>query len=258
MRSFCLCRMSSRGCPYQCTFCDRTVFGNRCRIHSPEYIMEMIKKLYFDFGIREIAFNDDNLVVFKKQLIRLCHMLIDSKLNISWICLGSVNAVDKELLKLMKRAGCWQIMWGIETGSQELLKLHNKPANLEQTRKALEDTRRAGIRNNEMHNTYLQLYPNTDVWRTADKYGAFSREWWAMGAMKPNFVPFGLTSEILEKYQKKFYISFYLWPRIILYFLAKCRRPRAAMRIFKTGLDFLKLIFRTLIIKRDYKKIKKA
>jgi Fe-S oxidoreductase len=269
--------MSSRGCPYQCTFCDRSVFGNRCRIHSAEYIMKMIRKLYHDFGIREVVFNDDNLVVFRKQLIDLCNMLIKEKLKISWVCLGSVNAVDEELLKLMKKAGCWQIMWGIETGSEELLKMHKKPANLTQIRKALEAAHKAGIRNkgffilglyheteeslkqtlkfmlslplDEMHNTYLQPYPNTEVWKTADKYGSFNKDWKAMGAMTPNFVAKDLTAEMLERYQKQFYLKFYLRPRIMLYFLWKCRRPSVAIRILRIGLDLIKVIFMALIPK---------
>lgn len=272
--------MSSRGCPYQCTFCDRSVFGNRCRIHSPEYIMKMIRKLYFDFGIREIVFNDDNLVVFKKQLADLCNMMIREKIRLSWICLGSVNAVDEKLLRLMKRAGCWQIMWGIETGSQELLRLHKKPANLDQVRMALETAHKVGIRNkgffilglyheteetlkqtlkfmlslplDEMHNTYLQPYPNTEVWNTAGQYGKFSKEWKAMGAMTPNFVAKDLTAEILERYQKKFYLRFYLRPRIIFYFLYKCRRPRIAMRVFRISLDLVRVIFTALA--SNYKK----
>jgi radical SAM superfamily enzyme YgiQ (UPF0313 family) len=262
--------MASRGCPYQCTFCDRSVFGNRCRIHSPQYIMKMIEKLYHEYGIREIVFNDDNFIVFKKQLVEFCNLLIASKMKVSWICLGSVNIADEELLKLMKKSGCWQIMWGIETGSEDLLKLHKKPANLDQVRKALALSRKVGIRNkaffilglfhetektlqqtldfmvslplDEMHCTYLQLYPNTEVWHTADKYGTFSREWEAMGAMTPNFVPFDLTSEVMEKFQKLFYIKFYFRPRIIWYFLMKCRRPAIAVKIFRTGFDFLKVV----------------
>jgi hypothetical protein len=101
----------------------------------------------------------------------------------------------------------------------------------------------------EMHNTYLQPYPNTEVWKTANEYGSFSKDWKAMGAMTPNFVAKDLTVEILERYQKKFYLKFYLRPSIVLYFLWKCRRLSVAIRIFRIGFDLIKVILMALIPK---------
>lgn len=107
--------VTTRGCPYRCIFCDRSVFGNRSRSFSPEYVLEMIRVLHDRYSVREIVFEDDTMFVFKKNLAALCEMLLREGWGISWSCLGRVNSVDSELLALMKQAGCWQIGYGIES-----------------------------------------------------------------------------------------------------------------------------------------------
>ena len=113
--------ISARGCPHLCIFCDTSVFSRQYRAFSAEYIIEMINFLQLNFGIKEIIFEDDTFVIFKKRLILLCETLIKKKINISWSCNGRADAVKPDILRLMKKAGCWQISYGIESGDPEIL-----------------------------------------------------------------------------------------------------------------------------------------
>ncbi len=94
-------------------------------------------ELHQSYGIREFSFEDDTFVTFKARLKDICEQLIDLNLGISWSCLGRVNHVTLENLRLMRQAGCWQISFGIESGSAEILTLINKRVTLDQVRQAV-------------------------------------------------------------------------------------------------------------------------
>ena len=113
----------TRGCPYHCTFCSyRSVTGHRIRFHSIPYIIEEIKFLKSNFGIKEICFIDDNFLVLKHLVIDLCEQIIKQKLDIKWSCFGiRLDLVDKDILSLMEKSGCYLLTVGIESGSQRIL-----------------------------------------------------------------------------------------------------------------------------------------
>ena len=113
----------TRGCPYQCTFCScRSVTGHRIRSHSVPYIIEEIKFLKSNFGIKEICFIDDNFLVLRHLVIDLCEQIIKQKLDIKWSCFGiRLDLVDKDILSLMEKSGCYLLTVGIESGSQRIL-----------------------------------------------------------------------------------------------------------------------------------------
>lgn len=129
--------VTTRGCPYKCIFCDRSVFGNKCRGHSAQYILELIEYLYKRFGIREILIEDDTFVTFKSRLIKICEGIINRGIKISWSCLARADAVTPEILSLMKKAGCWGISYGIETGDEEVMKFIGKNLNLGKVEQAV-------------------------------------------------------------------------------------------------------------------------
>jgi len=113
----------TRGCPYRCTFCSsRSITGHRIRSHSVDYIIREIKYLISRFGIKEFCFVDDNFLVLKNQTAELCEKMIREKLNIRWSCFGiRLNLVDRDILKLMEKSGCYLLTVGIESGSQRIL-----------------------------------------------------------------------------------------------------------------------------------------
>ena len=91
-------------------------------MHSAKYLIEEIKMLQHDYGIKEILFYDDTFTTYRKNVKDFCIRIIDEKIDISWVCFSRVDTIDEETLGLMKKAGCHQIMYGIESGSEEILK----------------------------------------------------------------------------------------------------------------------------------------
>ena len=137
---------SSRGCPYQCIFCDKTVFGSQWRARSAESVLEEIELVVKDFGVKSIVFYDDLFTVKKDRVMDICKGIIEKKIDIEWKCEGRVNIVDEESLKWMKKAGCSMIAYGVESGNQKGLDYLNKGTKVEQIRRAFELTRKAEIK----------------------------------------------------------------------------------------------------------------
>ncbi len=136
--------MTSRGCPGKCTFCSKAL-GNRLVFKSAKTIFKEIKYLIKKYGIKQILFYDDTFTVHRKNVIALCDLLIKNKIDISWTCFARVDFVDFNLLKLMKKAGCHQIMYGVENIDKRVLKNINKKTNVVQVVKAVEWTKKAKI-----------------------------------------------------------------------------------------------------------------
>ncbi len=138
--------ISSRGCPYHCIFCDKSVSGSRWRARSPENVLEEIEELYFQENVKAIIFYDDLFTLDKKRVIEICQGIIDRKIKISWKCEGRVNIVDEEMLYWMKRAGCEIIAYGIETKHQEGLDWLKKGVSEKEIERAVRLTKKAGIK----------------------------------------------------------------------------------------------------------------
>src|SRR3990172_3353198 len=137
--------ISSRGCPYQCTFCDRKVFGNKFRAHSPQYVVDEIEELINKHGAREIRFMDDIFTMNKKRTVDICEEILKRGIKIPWTCLARVNAVNPDILKKMKQAGCWQVIYGIESGDQNMLDKMKKGVTVEQNEQAIQWSKEAGL-----------------------------------------------------------------------------------------------------------------
>jgi radical SAM superfamily enzyme YgiQ (UPF0313 family) len=137
--------MTSRGCPYNCSYCATSIWQRKIRYRSVDNIIEEIKLIIDKYSTRQFTFKDDSFTVDKKIVIELCDRLIREKIKVNWDCNTRVNLVDEELLKKMKKAGCNSIKVGIETGSERISKLMNKKISFEQCRKAAKLFREAGI-----------------------------------------------------------------------------------------------------------------
>jgi len=138
--------ITSRGCPYRCVYCAGfRIFGATHRFHSTDRIINELRLLKEKYGADSIQFYDDTFTVDAQRVHELCDRMIDEKLNVQWSCFTRVDLVDEELLRKMKRAGCYLIFYGLESGVQRILNLMQKGVTLEQSEKALIITRRAGI-----------------------------------------------------------------------------------------------------------------
>ena len=135
-----------RGCPYFCSFCDQAGTGARRR--SPQKVIEEIKDCVNKYGIKEISFWDDTMSYHKKWMREFLDLLIKENLDLVWSCYAAVNTVDKEILKLMRKAGCWNIFYGYETAIEELaenIQTNRKNKNFDRMKQVAKWTKEAGI-----------------------------------------------------------------------------------------------------------------
>lgn len=139
--------VTSRGCPAACCFCIKHVtYGNSVRVRSPENIMEELWLLH-ELGIHNVNMYADLFTVKREQVVGLCNLILQEGLKVHWTCSSRVDFVDEEMLQLMARAGCWLIAWGIESGSQEVLRRARKGISPEKAERALRWAKAAGIKN---------------------------------------------------------------------------------------------------------------
>ena len=139
--------VTSRGCPAGCKFCIKHVsYQTSVRVRSPQLILEELKVLS-DLGIHNVHMYADLFTVNRQQVVDLCNLILESGLKVNWTCNSRVDYVDEEMLKLMGKAGCWYMSWGIESANELILKRIRKGYHKEQAFKALKWSKAAGINN---------------------------------------------------------------------------------------------------------------
>tara|TARA_B100000315_G_C14555263_1_gene577821 strand:- start:180 stop:1595 length:1416 start_codon:yes stop_codon:yes gene_type:complete len=162
--------ITSRGCPAQCTFCDRKIFGERYRMRSTDNIFEEIEEVVTKYGVREIRFFDDTFTVKKKRVYEICDEFERRKLNVIWTCLTKVVNVDGPMLKRMKEAGCWQVLYGLESGDDRMLKLLRKGNTVEKNKRAIRLAKEAGL---EVRGDFIVGTPG-ETWESLEKTVQFA------------------------------------------------------------------------------------
>jgi anaerobic magnesium-protoporphyrin IX monomethyl ester cyclase len=139
--------VTSRGCPAGCRFCIKHVsYGDSVRFRTPENILAELEVLT-SLGVRHVHMYADLFTVSREQVVGLCELILERKLSLRWTCNSRVDFVDRDMLRLMHRAGCWMISWGIESGSPAILRRARKGITLGQVEQALRWSREARIRN---------------------------------------------------------------------------------------------------------------
>ncbi len=139
--------VTSRGCTAGCIYCIKHVsYQYSVRLRSPEKILEelwVLKKL----GINNVNMYADLFTANREQVVNLCKLMIESGINMKWTCNSRVDYVDEEELQLMAKAGCWFMTWGLESGSEQVLRHARKGVYPEQAVRALTWAKKAGIKN---------------------------------------------------------------------------------------------------------------
>lgn len=265
--------VTSRGCPGKCIFCDNITFGRRFRPHSAGYVLRMIRELVENHGVKEIYFEDDYFMASGKRLIEICNGLIEANLDLTWTCTGRISkAVDNALLSLMKRAGCWQICYGIESGSQEILDIIQKGTRLNDIRECIEKTRQAGLSVKgffmlgnfmeteetikktldlihelpltDFHMCYFVPFPGSPAYGIAEQYGRFDKTWRNMNLYTPRcFIPLGLTEERMKEFFRKCYRAHYLKPSVIFYYAKKIKNFEVLKKLIASFIAFIRFSF---------------
>jgi len=133
----------TRGCPGKCTFCNSAETALRTR--SAEHVVDEIQMLQARYGVREVSFYDDTLTIFKPQVARMCELILEREIDLTWSCFARTDCVSPPLLQKMRAAGCHQILFGIESADPDILKTIRKPIDIEQTEKAVRMVQDAGI-----------------------------------------------------------------------------------------------------------------
>lgn len=164
-----LSMITSRGCPYHCTFCYRPPW-ERVRNRSPENIMLELRYLIDKYGIDSITFNDELMLLNKTHIYKICNSI--GSTGIFWGCAGRVNIVNPEILKKMYDSGCRWMTYGVESGSQTILDEMKKRVKVDQAKNAILWTKKFGINTNP---TFIIGYPSESR-RTAMETVNFMRE----------------------------------------------------------------------------------
>jgi len=272
--------VSSRGCNGTCTFCARPFIGEKYRGHSAEYTLGMIDLLVKQYGVRDILFYDDNFLLDKKRVTDICEGLLKKSYNISWSCLARNETISPDFCELIKRSGCWQIAFGIESGDQSILNNLKKRTTVEKNLRAIKLTNKAGIHSRgyfmigcpgetvesmnktmeftvssglkDFHSTFLTPMPGSELFETAENYGTFDRDWNKLGFWEPVFIPKGLTSDQIIATHKKMFRVFYLRPKIILrYAIFGILHPERIVDYIKAGLAVLSYIFKKKTVEAE-------
>lgn len=247
--------ITSRGCPHRCTFCKLNFQKTLCR--SAESVIEEFRQIE-QMNIREVEIYDDTFTWGKQRLRDICNGIIDADIKVEWAVRDRVSSADPELLKLMARAGCTRIHFGIESGSQKIIDKMQKRIKLEQARDAVKYAKEAGMTvltywmfgnleeteediaatiafSKELSSDYAEFsitipYAGTEMYEEALRSGIIEYDYWLEYALKPTakFVPPQLIENhvSLEKLldaQRHAVRSFYFRPHYIFRELTKLK-----------------------------------
>jgi len=261
--------ISSRGCVYQCSYCDRSVFGQGFRWNSPEYTFEQMRRLGADFGVRHVNFYDDLFTLNRARVTAICEKLASARLRVTFNCIVRAGHIDDELVRLLKRAGCWMVNVGIESGDQSMLDANKDGLSLSQVRSDVDRLHGAGIwvkglfmmgfpgetetsiaRTRDFacslplkdaNVTAFTPFPGAPVTRTIRDHGVFDEDWSKMDCEHFVFVPGTIGSrEILERRRAEFIRAFYSRPFMRgVYLRMLIESPHSWWRLVKSAPAFL-------------------
>lgn len=153
---------TSRGCPYQCNFCAATKINfGRVRYHSAQWIFDEVKRCLDKYGSDyAIFFYDDHFLLNKKRIFEFCRLVKESGLKFQWGCYTRVDVIDDEVLKNIKEIGCVMLTFGIESGSNKILKLMNKKVNRDKIISVIKKVKTYGIKT---RGSFIFGYPQENL-----------------------------------------------------------------------------------------------
>jgi anaerobic magnesium-protoporphyrin IX monomethyl ester cyclase len=177
--------LTSRGCPFDCSWCSKPTFGRTFRQQSPERVIAELRKLKEEYRVDYVRFCDDVFGVSRPWIDRLLHLLVEEELHLRWECLARVDLLKPDLLRRMRAAGLERVYVGVESGSQKMLDLMNRGTRLAQVERTADALRRAGIR----QFWFLMLgYPGEtleDIEATLQLFRRFSPEEYSVSIAVP-------------------------------------------------------------------------
>ncbi|MFC1700641.1 B12-binding domain-containing radical SAM protein [Patescibacteria group bacterium] len=265
---------TSRGCPFKCAFCDRPHLGKKFRARSAHNVVDEIEEC-LRYGIQEILIYDDTFTINRQRAVDICDEIIERGLDFVWDIRARVDTVDEEILKKLKKAGCIRIHFGVEAGTDKILKVLNKGINLKQVEYAFKIANKLGIETlayfmigsptetkkdilqtikfakkikpNYTHITILTPFPATKIYFQALKEKVIKNDYWCEFAKNPEngvitqYWDKELSKEELFYLLDKFYKDFYGRPLYIVKQILKIRSYNDLSKRILTGLKILGL-----------------
>jgi radical SAM superfamily enzyme YgiQ (UPF0313 family) len=264
---------TSRGCPFLCSFCDRPHLGRVFRARSAQNVVDELEACV-QLGINEFLFYDDTFTVNKKRVIDVCNEIVKRRLSISWDIRARVDTVDEEIIMHLKKAGCQGIHYGIEAGTEKVLKILNKGITINHAREIFNLTKKykipilayfmignpketlddiyatfkvmKSLKPDYMHMTILTPFPGTKIYHDGLAKGILKRDYWKEFAANPrsDFVPPHwdelFAKDELNDLLVRGYRSFYLNP---LYVLKRIQKVRSLSEFKKKAVAGFKVFW---------------
>lgn len=265
---------TSRGCPFRCTFCDRPNLGKRFRVRSPKNVVDELEACT-KMGIYEFLIYDDTFTCQKQRVIDICQEIRRRKLDIGFDVRTRVDTVNEEMIKEMAMAGCGGIHYGVEAGTERILKILKKEITIDRVKHIVKVTQQAGIpvlayfmignptetredifttfrvindvSPDYVHMTILSPFPGTALYQDALNRGVIERDVWKEYAQNPtpDFEPpyWGehFTKEELNDLLVQGYRGFYLRPSYAIKRAMKMRSFSEFKKKAKAGLKVLRM-----------------
>ncbi|MCF8130071.1 MAG: B12-binding domain-containing radical SAM protein [Deltaproteobacteria bacterium] len=233
--------VTSRGCPYQCSFCDRSVFSRGYRYNSAAYIYAHAAYLRKRFGVRHVNIYDDLFTTHRKRITELCDLLTSKPLGMQFNCAVRVGHCDDELLEMLRAAGFLQVSLGIETGDEHQMALHKPGVHLEAVRDTVRRIQAKGLRAkglfmmglpgetresilkttefalsldlDDMNMSKFTPFHGAPLWHSIHEEGTLDEDWRKMNCLNFVFVPNSIDSkDVLEQLYNQHVKRFYTDP----------------------------------------------
>lgn len=261
----------TRGCPFQCTFCaGHEITGKKIRSRPIKDVIKEIELLYNQYGIREIHIEDDNFTLNKNLVREFTTLLIKKRLKISWCCPNGVrlDTLDEDLLKLMKKSGCYSLSVGIESGSDKILKHMKKNLTVDKIKEKIKLINKVGISvigffilgyptetkddiistiefakslplSRAEFNIFLPL-PGSEMYEKLKEECKLNNINWNNFFVTKVAYSENITKEELKKFQKEAFLKFYLRPKIILGMLKNVKSLKQFKYLISRISDYLR------------------
>jgi len=259
--------ITNRGCPFHCIYClANVVAGTKNRYRSVANVIAELKQCVEQYGIRNFLFRSDLFTQNKKWVKELCQAIQDEKLDISWACNSRVDTITPEAAVAMKKAGCWIVAFGVESGDDKALELMDKggAASRQKAFDAVKICRDAGLKSSvyllmglpwdteetieanirfgqELDPDFLEIFypypfPGTPLYEQAVRDGLLERDTIPVDAYSQPAIPgMYLTREQLGSIRRSALRRIYLRPRYILRTLMSVRSPKELYNYLKYG-----------------------
>ncbi|RJQ85397.1 MAG: radical SAM protein [Desulfobacteraceae bacterium] len=261
--------VTSRGCPYRCSYCDRSVFQQGFRYNSPEYIYAHMDHLRTRFGVRHLNIYDDLFTLNRKRIAVLCDMLTAKPLGMQFNCAVRAGHADDDLLHLLKAAGCLMVSLGIESGDAALMEVHKPGVYLDEVRDTVRRIQAAGLRAkglfmmglpgetvasiqktgdfvmslglDDMNMAKFTPFHGAPIWKTILEEGTLEEDWRRMNCLNFVFIPKSIDSKAtLDRLYNTHVKRFYSDPRWRARFRKRIWEHRRSLwYMFKHLPDFL-------------------